>query len=152
MKTWKTPYKPVLGNRGVIALDTNVLVRFLTQDDAEQGALASDAMSRLSRETPGFVCREVLVELVWVLERAYKYPRAEIAKTIEELLSASELVVEAAEDVGCILQLYENDGFGFSDLMILQAGVQSGAKTLLTLDRKAAQLEGATLLDQSVLQ
>lgn len=136
----------------MIALDTNVLVRFLTQDDAEQGALASGAMSRLSRETPGFVCREVLVELVWVLERAYNYPRADIAKTIEGLLSATELVIEAAEDVGCILQLYENEGFGFSDLMIRQAAVQSGAKTLLTFDKKAAQLDDVTLLDQSVLQ
>ena len=130
----------------MIALDTNVLVRFLTQDDPGQSTEADRLMGRLTGDTPGHVCCEVLVELVWVLERAYKYPRADIARVLEGLLSATELVVEAADDVGAVLQLYEDKGFGFPDLMIRQSSLRSGARTLVTFDRKAAQLSGVTLL------
>jgi predicted nucleic-acid-binding protein len=129
----------------LIALDTNLLVRFLTRDDPGQAAEALDVMGGLTPEEPGFVCREVLVELVWVLERAYKYPRAEITRALEGLLSASELVIEASGDVGAILHLYEGKGFGFSDLMIRQAARRSGAEVLVTFDMKAAQLDGVEL-------
>jgi len=130
----------------VIALDTNILVRFLTQDDPDQSAEAERLISGLTSDAPGYVCREVLVELVWVLERAYKYARSDISRALEGLLSAAELVIEAADDVGAVLQLYEDKGFGFSDLMIRQAALRSGADTLVTFDRKAARLSGVTLL------
>lgn len=126
----------------MIALDTNILVRFLTQDDPEQGAIASNVIGDLTLEAPGFVCREVLVELVWVLERSYRFARFDITRALEGLLSATELLIEASGDVGAILQLYESRGFGFSDLMIRQAARRSGAEVHMTFDRKAARLEG----------
>ncbi len=129
----------------MIALDTNILVRFLTQDDPDQSAEAERLMSGLTSVARGHVCREVLVELVWVLERAYKYARADISRALEGLLSASELTIEASGDVGAVLQLYEDKGFGFSDLMIRQAALRSGADTLVTFDRKTARLSGVTL-------
>ena len=132
----------------MIALDTNIIVRFLTQDDPEQSAEAEGLMSSLTSTAPGYVCREVLVELVWVLERAYKYDRSDISRAIEGLLSAAELVIEAADDVGAVLQLYEDKGFGFSDLMIRQAALRSGADILVTFDRRAAQLSSVTLLGE----
>ena len=84
-------------------------------------------MSSISSDAPSYVRREVLVELVWVLERAYKYPRVDMSRALEGLLSTSELVIEAADDVGAILHLYEEKGFGFSDLMIRQAASRAGA-------------------------
>lgn len=126
----------------MIALDTNVLVRFLTQDDPEQGRIASDLLGGLTEQNPGFVSREVLVELVWVLERSYRYQRSEIARVLEGFLSAAELDIETGDSVGAILQLYEGKGFGFSDLMIRQAARRAGAATLKTFDRKAARLDG----------
>jgi predicted nucleic-acid-binding protein len=126
----------------MIALDTNVLVRFLTQDDPDQGRVASDLIGGLTEQNPGFVAREVLVELVWVLERSYRYERADIARVLEGLLSASELDIEEGDSVGAILQLYEGKGFGFSDLMIRQAARRAGAAALKTFDRKAARLDG----------
>jgi predicted nucleic-acid-binding protein len=126
----------------VIGLDTNVLVRFLTQDDLEQARLASAAMDQLTPERPGLICREVLVELVWVLERSYKFGRADISAVISGLLATSDLVVEGADAVAGILSLYEFEGFGFSDLMIRAAAQRLGAMTVLTFDRKAAALEG----------
>jgi predicted nucleic-acid-binding protein len=130
----------------MIALDTNVLVRFLTQDDPDQGRIASDLIGGLTEQNPGFVAREVLVELVWVLERSYRYQRGEIARVLEGLLSASELEIEEGDSVGAVLQLYEAKGFGFSDLMIRQAARRAGADAVKTFDRKAARLDGVEWL------
>ena len=134
------------------ALDTNVLVRFLTQDDPDQGRMASDLIGGLTEQSPGFVAREVLVELVWVLERSYRYERSEIARVLEGFLSSAELEIEEGDSVGAVLQLYEVKGFGFSDLMIRQAARRSGAATLKTFDRKAALLDGVDWLGNTQQQ
>ncbi|MCL1629915.1 type II toxin-antitoxin system VapC family toxin [Roseibaca sp. V10] len=130
----------------MIALDTNVLVRFLVQDDPEQARLAGSVIDALSETMPGFISREVLVELVWVLERAYRLSKPDIAGAIDGLLASAELVIEGADEVGPALELYRNDGFGFADLMIAAAARRAGAKELVTFDRKAAQLPGVRLL------
>ena len=130
----------------MIALDTHVLVRFLVQDEPEQARIAGEMIERLTGTDPGFVGREVLVELVWVLERAYGYSRSEIAGALDGLLSATELVIEAADVVGPALELYRNDGYGFADLMIVAAARRVGAAELVTFDRKAARLPGVRLL------
>jgi len=130
----------------VIALDTNVLVRFLVQDDVDQARLAGTVIDQLSEAEPGFVSREVLVELVWVLERAYGLDRSDIAAALDGLLFATELVLEEADDVGPALELYRIDGFGFADLLIAAASRRAGARELVTFDRKAARLPGVRLL------
>jgi predicted nucleic-acid-binding protein len=130
----------------LIALDTNVLVRFLVQDDVEQAKIAGTLVDQLTDAAPGFIGREVLVELVWVLERAYGYERADIAAAFDGLLSATELLIEDADDIGPALELYRNDGFGFADVMIAAAARRAGAVELVTFDRKAARLPGVRLL------
>ena len=72
----------------MIALDTNVLVRYLVDDDAEQAEAARTLLEGLTSERPGFVCREVMVELVWVLQRAYGLSRDRIAAVLEALVAA----------------------------------------------------------------
>lgn len=130
----------------MIALDTNVLVRFLVQDDPGQAHIANTVFAQLTDTAPGFVGREVLVELVWVLERAYGYGRAEIAAALDGLLSAIELVIESADDVAVAVDRYRKDGFGFADLMIAAAARRADATELVTFDRKAARLPGVRLL------
>mgnify|MGYP006191082619 CR=1 FL=1 len=78
----------------MIGVDTNVLVRYLVQDDATQAQIASDVIDGLSEADQGYVGREVLIELVWVLERAYGFSRMEIANALDGLLAAIELVIE----------------------------------------------------------
>lgn len=131
----------------MIALDTNVLVRFLVQDDPGQARLANEIIDQLTDDAPGFVGREVLVELVWVLERAYRLGRSEIAEVLDGLLTSTELRVEGAEQVGAALELYRNEGYGFADLMIVAAARRADASELLTFDRKAARLSGVRLLE-----
>ena len=130
----------------MIALDTNVLVRYLVRDDVEQAEAARSLLESLTVNRPGYVCREVTVEIVWVLERAYGYSRDQIATILEELVATEELIIEATDDVGRAASSYRTGGAGFSDLMILAAAEQVGARPLYTFDQKAARLEGATLV------
>ena len=130
----------------MIGLDTNVLVRFLTQDDPVQGAIATRLMAELTAEAPGFVGREVLVEFVWVLERAYGYGRAEVVAAIEGLLAAPEIRLEGHEETGAVLHRYREGGAGFADFLIATAARRAGASRLVTFDRRAARIEGVELL------
>lgn len=130
----------------MIALDTNLLVRYLLNDDAAQAGAARALMAELSLDAPGFVCREVLVELVWVLERAYGFSRDRIASVLEGLYTIPVLQIEAADDVVRAAYEYRRGGAEFADRMIAAAARRAGAATLYTFDRQAARLENATLL------
>ena len=105
----------------MVGLDTNVLVRYLVRDDAKQAEAARALLESLTVERPGFVCREVIVELVWVLERSYKQSRDRIATVLEQLAATDSLVVEAAADVIRAASRYRSEVSGFADLMILAA-------------------------------
>lgn len=129
----------------MIDFDTNVLVRFLMQDDPEQGA-AQAALAQLSPAEPGFLCREVLVELVWVLERAYRLPRGEIARALDGLFEARELVIEASVHVAVATDRYRRGGAGFADQMVALAGQGAGCRGSLTFDRKSAAVPRMRLL------
>jgi len=130
----------------MIALDTNVLVRYLVRDDVQQADAARALLESLTTERPGYICREVMVELVWVLERAYGFSRDRITTILEELVATEGLVIEEANDVARAAFRYRASGVGFSDLMILAAAERSGAQPLYTFDQKAARLEGVSLL------
>ncbi len=130
----------------MIAVDTNVLVRYLVRDDRQQAEVARALLQSVTAEKPAFACREVVVELVWVLERAYGYSRDRIATILEELVATEGLVVEAAQDVAQAAFRYRSGGVGFSGLMVLAAAKRMGAAALYTFDRKAARLDAVELL------
>lgn len=124
-----------------------MIVRFLMKDDAEQAALANTVFAALTTAAPGFVCREVLVELVWVLQKIYRLPRSDIADAIEGLLGAREMGIEAADRVAIAVDRYRKGGAGFADQMIALTGQGAGCRATATFDRKAAGLPGMTLLE-----
>ena len=128
------------------AIDTNVLVRYLVRDDAEQAEAARALLEGLTRERPGFVCREAVVEVVWGLERVYRFGRVEIADVLLELLATDCLVFESADDVIRSVLRYRQGGPGFSDLMILAAANRAEALPLHTFDGRLARVEGASLV------
>ena len=130
----------------MIALDTNVLVRFLAQDDDAQFQVAADLIEGCTRDVPGYVCREVMIELVWVLERAYKYSREEIADALLSIVTASQLSVETAQDIASIVNLYRDERYDFPDLIIRQAAQRAENRILKTFDRKLAKLDVVELL------
>lgn len=72
----------------MIAIDTDVLVRYITQDIPEQARTAARLLDRLTPDYPGFVSREVNIETVWVLERSYGFSRAQTAEVLTTLVGA----------------------------------------------------------------
>lgn len=127
----------------MIGLDTNILVRYLTQDDATQSPKATDVIERrLTEEQPGFVSLVVMVETVWALERAYGLPAHEIAAAVERMLQTDVLVVENEQEVfTAMIALKERRG-SFADAMIAALGVKRGCSCTLTFDEKALRLPG----------
>lgn len=131
----------------MIGLDTNVLVRFVAQDDAVQSPIATRAIGRLSREQPGYVTSVVLAEITWVLSRAYKTPRDRIAVVLDGLLRSAELVVENAPAAYRALAAYQtSDSAEFADALIAETAALAGASETVTFDRNAGSALGMRLL------
>jgi predicted nucleic-acid-binding protein len=131
----------------VIGLDTNIIVRYLAQDDKAQSPTATRLMERLTPEDPGFVGGVVLAEISWVLSRAYKTPRDEMADAIESLLRSAELVIENAEAAYRALGRFRASGsVDYADALIAEAAALAGARETVTFDKDAAADGGMRLL------
>ena len=131
----------------MIALDTNILLRFLIRDDEGQAKTAGALLQELSVEEPGYICREVAIELVWVLQNHYGFGREHIATVFNDLLTSAALEVEAAGDVAQAARDYRRGGADLADRMIAAAARRAGALPLYTFDRQAARLPNVTLLE-----
>jgi len=130
----------------VIGIDTNILVRYLAQDDEAQSPVASRIIDGFTPEAPGFISQVVIVETVWVLGRSYKMAREAIADTVEALLRARDLVIEGAEVGYLALATYRQTKADFSDAIIAHGGKLAGCMETLTFDKRAAKDTGMTLL------
>lgn len=129
------------------ALDTNILVRHLVQDDAAQAAKASRFISTLTAENPGYINRIVLCELVWVLESAYDYPRKIIAPVLEKLLMTTQFRIEDNESAREALTRYTYHKVDFADAFLGKLNAKAGCSETVTLDKDAARhLDEFTLL------
>jgi predicted nucleic-acid-binding protein len=127
-------------------LDTNVLVRYVMQDDAAQSARASALMKSFTVDAPGYVALVTVVEFVWVLGGAYEFGRAEIAQALEALLRTKELVVEQAEIVWKALRVYRGSRADLADCLISRGAEAAGCEHTVTFDRGAAKHAGMQLL------
>lgn len=130
----------------MIALDTNILVRFLVQDDAKQTAIATRLIESLSSEEPGFVTTVVLVELFWVLDRIYKAPRSDVANAVRLVLGSRELVVENRQAAHLALATFEASAADFPDALIVHTARLAGCSSTLTFDKAAAKRSGMQLV------
>ncbi len=130
----------------MIGLDTNVLVRYIMQDDARQAALATKLVDALTPQAPGFVPMVVVVELVWVLAGSFDLQRSQIADAVEALLRSKEMVVERAETVWQALRLFRAGSADFADGLIERSAASAGCKRTMTFDRAAAKGSGMTLV------
>ena len=131
----------------MIGLDTNVIVRFLAQDDDVQSPAASRLFSRLTRDNPGFVSLVVLAEVSSVLARAYKATRVDLSAAIEGLLRSAELRIENAEAAWRALGVYQaSKAAEFADALIAEIAALEGVTATMTFDRGAASEAGMKLL------
>jgi predicted nucleic-acid-binding protein len=127
-------------------LDTNIIVRYLTHDDAAQTVAAVKLIDSLSSDSPGFVSLIVIIKLVWVLEVSYRFKKGEIERVVESLLRSKELVIERAEIVWQALRKFSASRADFSDCLIERCGHAAECQYTLTFDRKAANAAGMRLL------
>ena len=131
----------------MIGIDTSVLVRHFTQDDAEQAAIAGRFLLReLSNDRPGHVSLVALAEMSWVLRSRYKTARDEIITIIESLLVAPSLRVQDENAVWAALDECESSKVGVADALIAAVDRLHGCSHTVSFDAKAARVSGMTLL------
>lgn len=122
----------------MIGLDTNVIVRFLVQDDRAQAAEASRVVDGLTEDDPGFLSLVTVVELHWVLRRAYKVSPARCTDLVERLLDTRELRVGQESVVRAALGV-SRGGLDFADALVADLGRVAGCDHTVTFDRRAAE-------------
>lgn len=131
----------------MIGLDTNVLVRYVTQDDPKQSPRASRFVESLSTESPGYVGLVSIVELVWVLTGCYSASKTDLCAVLETLLRAKELVVADAEIVWKALRLFKQGKADLADCLVVLCAAEAGCDHTVTFDRDAARHCGMRLLE-----
>jgi predicted nucleic-acid-binding protein len=131
----------------MIGLDTNILVRYLTQDDPVQSAKATEILERrLTPKNSGFVSVVVIVETVGVLDRAYGLAAQEIAATVERLLQVEVLMIEDEQEVFTAMVALKQGRASFADALIAELGARAGCTRTLTFDQKAGRLPSFELV------
>ncbi len=127
----------------MIAIDTNVLVRFLVEDDPRQTAKAKKRLSDAQAASePVFVATIVLAESVWVMERVYDLGREEIAQALESLITTSGFRVSDRDGVLDALAAYLTRKGDLADFLIRREGELAGASPVFTFDKKLHRTEG----------
>ena len=127
----------------MIGLDTNVIVRYLAQDDARQAAIATRLIEgSLSAEARGFVSMITLAEVVWVMTSNYRAARTAVADIVEGLLTAPQLAIEKADVIWRALRAFRESKADFSDAVIVELGRDAGCAKTLTFDRHTAAHPG----------
>lgn len=130
----------------MIGIDTNVLVRYIAQDDAAQSRRATSFIEKqCSAAEPGFVGAVALVEVVWVSESSYRATREEVADIVRRILSIKQLVVQDAETAWKALRLFESSKADFADCLVALGAIEAGCKSVVTFDKQASKA-GMTLL------
>jgi predicted nucleic-acid-binding protein len=130
----------------MIGLDTNILVRYLTQDDPIQSPKATEIIERrLTEENPGFISIVAMVETVWVLDSVYGLTIEETAAAVERTLQIDVLVVEHEQEVFAAMIALKLGQGSFADAVIAALGAKVGCMSTLTFDLGALRLPGFEL-------
>jgi predicted nucleic-acid-binding protein len=131
----------------VKAIDTNVLVRFLVNDDRAQAEQVRQLFATAEQQREAFfVPLLVLLETIWVLESTYQIQRADLIETLGELLLMPVLQFEQREAVQAMLAVAADTNLDLPDALIAQSALHLGCDNVLTFDQKAARGPGFELL------
>lgn len=131
----------------MIGLDTNVLVRYLAQDDPKQTAAATRLFASLSAASPAYVSQVVLVETVWVLQSRYAADASQIGRVVETLLRTDVIQVERADVAWRALRRFRQEQGDFPDALVSELAQDAGCKQVFSFDRGAVKRSGMTLLE-----
>jgi predicted nucleic-acid-binding protein len=130
----------------MIGLDTNVMVRYITQDDPQQAAQATRLIeTRCTAAAPGHVAHIVLCELVWVLRRAYGYSKPQVVAVLDQILVTAELDVENEGVAFQALDAYREGPADFSDYLLALGNRAAGCETTYSFDLRLCAHQAALL-------
>ena len=130
----------------MIGLDTNVLMRYLVQDDALQSPKATACIESFTPERRGYVSLTALIEIVWVLTSCYGMNKGSLIRILDTLLRIDNLIVEQAGTVREAIRLFNLSKADFEDCMISCSCLAMGCDETLTFDALAAKTAGMRLL------
>jgi predicted nucleic-acid-binding protein len=130
----------------MIGIDTNVLVRFVAQDHAEQSRRADSLLQTLSPQEPGFVSLVSLIELTWVMRSRYRMSKSDLIQSLEQLLNSPELAIESQPAVAQAIKRFGAAKADFADCLIERSSHLAGCRHTVTFDVNAAKTSGMKLL------
>lgn len=131
----------------MIGLDTNVLVRYIMQDDSKQSPKATRLIESLDADNPGYIAVVSIVELYWVLTSSYELTGQQVAQALEAILRTKQFVVERADQVMRALRMFGEGKADFSDCLIERSAAGAGCSQTMTFDIKASKYADMALID-----
>ena len=132
----------------MIGIDTNILVRYFTQDNLEQAQIVEEIIDSYATSPNSlFINNIVMCELIWVLERGYKYSKEAISVVIKQMLSTEEFVFENQELLWLALNQYNQNKLDFSDALIGEINKEFGCSETLTFDQAAIKANNFKLAE-----
>ncbi|PID62572.1 MAG: twitching motility protein PilT [Gammaproteobacteria bacterium] len=129
------------------SIDTNVLVRFLINDDPEQFDMARNVIDAARKSSGLFICTSVILELEWVLRSRYALSKQEFIQVIIQLLETRELLFESEAILERALSLYQESNIDFADCIHVAVAMTHDQTPMYTFDRKASRTNGFSLPD-----
>ena len=130
----------------MIGLDTDVLVRYIMQDDPKQSPKASALIESLNADNLGFITLVSIVELYWVLTTSYELTGQQVKQALEALLRTKQIIVDRADQVLRALRVFDDGKADFADCLIERTAVSAGCEQTMTFDVGAAKHAGMTLI------
>ena len=131
----------------MIGLDTNVLIRYVAQDDPKQSPKATRLIESLTVDAPGYVSLVSVIELVWVLTSCYASTKSEICEVLQTLLRTKEIVVANAGTVWKAVRLFKEEKADFADCLIERSANEAGCGYTITFERDASKPSGMRLIE-----
>ncbi|MBK7050434.1 MAG: type II toxin-antitoxin system VapC family toxin [Rhodoferax sp.] len=130
----------------MIGLDTNVLVRYIMQDDPKQSAKASKLIESLDGNNQGYITMVSVVELYWVLTSSYELSGQQVGQALEAILRTKQFLVERADQVMRALRVFGEGRADFADCLIERSAAGAGCNQTMTFDVGASKFAGMTLI------
>jgi len=130
----------------MIGLDTNVLVRYIMQDDVKQSAKATALIESLDADRHGFISVVSILELYWVLTSCYDLNNDQVKVALEVLLRTRQIVVDRADQILRALRVFESGKADFADCLIERTAAAAGCEETFTFDLSASKYAGMTLI------
>lgn len=132
----------------MIGLDTNVLVRYIVQDDKKQAELARILIEeKCDSANPAHISLIVLCEIVWILNGPYKATKTQIIEVLQNILLTETFDIELHDTAWIALKDFTETNADYADCIIARLNQEKGCSTTYTFDKKAAKLPCSQLFE-----